>query len=214
MVWGILLGLGVASWAGELDALVAKIQQAYEQTPALSAEFVQVTTLSALNRQQTSSGRLYLAKPHYVRWEYTAPEAQTVLYDGETLQIYTPRRKQVLRSAVPESERTGVALLFLAGVGKLQEAFVITPLPTQEAGREWLRLEPRMPQAGFTELHIAVNAQTSLIEQLRILDPIGNVTEIRLSAVQRHASLPARTFALTLPPDTEILTPADIRGPR
>jgi outer membrane lipoprotein-sorting protein len=66
-------------------------------------------------------------------------------------------------------------------------------------------LVPRSPQAGFTELHITVNRQSALIESLTIHDHIGNRTHIRFVALQPHPSLPADTFELTLPPDTEIL---------
>jgi hypothetical protein len=104
-------------------------------------------------------------------------------------------------------------LLFLAGVGKLREAFNITPLPDTEAGTKRLRLLPLSPQASFVELHIEVNS-ANFIEQLTIYDTIGNVTEIRLNALATHLALPAQTFELILPPHTEVLTPTDFSGPK
>jgi len=187
------------------DALLERMQQTYEQTPALSAEFVQVATLSTLNREQTSSGHMYIQKPHAIRWEYTHPDSQTILYKDNQLQIYTPKRKQVLQSIIAEKDRNGVALLFLAGVGTLQQSFTTTSLPSPEDTVSRLRLVPRSPQAGFTELHITVNRQSAFIESLTIHDHIGNRTHIRFVALQPHPSLPADTFELTLPPDTEIL---------
>lgn len=187
------------------EALLERMQQTYEQTPALSAEFVQVATLSTLNREQTSSGHMYIQKPHAIRWEYTHPASQTILYKDNQLQIYTPKRKQVLQSIITEKDRNSVALLFLAGVGTLQQSFTITSLPSTEDTVSRLRLVPRSPQAGFTELHITVNRQSAFIESLTIHDHIGNRTHIRFVALQPHPSLPADTFELTLPPDTEIL---------
>ncbi len=215
----MLVCLMIASaWAVEsskgLEELVAKVQQAYERIPALTADFVQIATYVSINRQQTSSGRLYIEKPHLIRWEYTQPEAQTILYDGKVLRVYLPRRRQVLQSPLPATDRTNVALLFLAGIGKLQEVFRITPVAKREAHLVYLRLQPRSPQAGFTELQIAVNPQNYLVEKLIIRDTIGNLTEIRLLSLQVHPRLPAQVFALSLPPDTEILTPADMRGQR
>lgn len=187
------------------EALLERVQQTYEQIPALSAEFVQVATLSTLNREQTSSGHMYIQKPHAIRWEYTHPDSQTILYKDNQLQIYTPKRKQVLQSIIAEKDRNSVALLFLAGVGTLQQSFTITSLPSPEDTVSRWRLVPRSPQAGFTELHITVNRQSALIESLTIHDHIGNRTHIRFVALQPHPSLPADTFELTLPPDTEIL---------
>ena len=202
MLLAALPGLGATT---PDEALLERVQQTYEQISALSAEFVQVATLSTLNREQTSSGHMYIQKPHAIRWEYTHPDSQTILYKDNQLQIYTPKRKQVLQSIIAEKDRNGVALLFLAGVGTLQQSFTITSLPSTEDIVSRLRLVPRSPQAGFTELHITVNRQSALIESLTIYDHIGNRTHIRFVALQPHPSLPADTFELTLPPDTEIL---------
>jgi len=201
-----------ASQSADLESLLDKIQLAYERTSALTADFDQVATLTSLNRQQTSSGQVYIEKPHAIRWEYAKPEAQTILYDGTTLRIYTPKRRQLLQSSIDEQNRTNVALLFLAGVGKLRDSFEVRVLTSPESQLAYLLLMPRSSQAGFTELHIAVNLQNYFVEKLLIHDSIGNLTEIRLASLKTHAALPAKTFDLVLPPDTEILTPTDFTG--
>lgn len=211
MCIGLLAGPG-PSQALDVAMLIDRMQETYDRTRALTADFVQIASLTSINRQQTSAGRLSIEKPHHLRWEYTQPDSQTVLYDGTLLRIYTPKRQQVLQSTIDERNRHNVALLFLAGVGKLQEAFTISPLPTTDVSMQRLRLLPRSPQASFTELHIAVNTQTYLIEHLSIHDTIGNVTDIQLSSLQEHPSLPPNTFELELPPQTEILTPTDVTG--
>ena len=214
LVWICLTSVPSSGQTPDLNTLMDKIQQAYEHTSALTADFVQVATLTSLNRQQTSSGRVYIEKPHAIRWEYTQPDAQTILYNGATLRVYTPKRHQLLQSVVDENNRTNVALLFLAGIGKLRDAFEVTPLSRQEAQLAYLVLVPRSSQAGFSELHIAVNTQSFFVEKLLIHDSIGNITEIRLSSLKVHTMLPAKTFELALPPDTEILTPTDFTGPK
>lgn len=198
----------------ELETLIDRIQVTYDRMQALTADFEQVATLTSINRQQLSSGRLYIEKPHSIRWEYDKPERQTILYDGSALRIYTPKRQQLLQSAVDESTRSNVAFLFLAGVVKLRDVFAITALRETEAGHMLIRLLPRSRLAGFTELHAAINPRNYFIEGLWIYDPIGNLTEIRLSTLTVHATLPARTFELDLPPDTEILSPNDFATPQ
>ena len=218
-LWTLWVGLGLSllpqhAHALALEALIANIQKAYEQTPAFTADFVQVSTLTSIQRQQTSSGRLYIEKPHAIRWEYTQPEAQTILYDGTVLRIYTPRRHQLLQNVVDASQRSNVALLFLAGVGNLRDAFIVTELPNTDAGMASLHLQPRSPQASFAELQVAVNAHSYFVERLLIQDHIGNLTEIRLSALQVAPSLPQHTFDFTPPPGTEIITPPRPEGQR
>lgn len=217
--WLLALLVGAAGTiadcdALEIDALVNKVQITYDGIQALTADFQQVATLSSINRRQVSSGRLYIEKPHWIRWEYDRPEKQTILYDGAVLHIYTPKRRQLLQSAVDANARSNVAFLFLAGVVKLRDVFVITALPETEAKQALIRLLPRSPLAGFTELRAAVNPDTYLIESLWILDPIGNLTEIRLSSLNLHTALPPSTFQLDVPPDAEVLSPTDFGSPQ
>jgi outer membrane lipoprotein carrier protein len=212
VLWGLCLYLCCSgpyrkAHAIDLDTLMDRIQHTYDQTPAFTAEFVQISTLTSLQRQQSSSGRVYIAKPHAIRWEYAQPEAQTILYDGTVLRIYTPKRRQLLQSVIDETQRSNVALLFLAGVGNLRDTFIVTPLPSTESGLAHLRLSPRSTQASFTELHLIVNTENYFVERLFIHDTIGNTTEIRFLSPQISASLPTNTFEFTPPPGTEILTP-------
>ena len=214
LLWICMTSVSIYSQTPDLNTLLDKIQQTYERTRVLTAHFDQVATLTSLNRQQTSAGRVYIEKPHSIRWEYTQPDAQTILYDGTTLRIYTPKRHQLLQSVVDENNRTNIALLFLAGVGKLRESFAVTLLSSPEPQLVYLLLMPRSSQAGFSELHIAVNTQSYFVEKLLIHDSIGNLTEIRLSSLESPTALPAKTFELAIPPDTEILTPRDFTGPK
>jgi outer membrane lipoprotein carrier protein len=114
LVWLCIARASSSGQTPDLDTLLDKIQQTYEHTSALTARFDQTATLTSLNRQQTSSGRVYIEKPHSIRWEYTQPDAQTILYDGTTLRIYTPKRHQLLQSTIDENNRTNVALLFFS----------------------------------------------------------------------------------------------------
>ena len=144
LAWLCLTSVSSAGQPSDLDTLLDKIQHTYERTSALTARFDQTATLTSLNRQQTSSGQLYIEKPHSIRWEYTQPDAQTILYDGTTLRIYTPKRRQLLQSTIDENNRTNVALLFLAGVGKLRDAFEVTALSSPE------------PQLAYLLLHASI----------------------------------------------------------
>ena len=71
LVWLCITSVSSSGQTPDLNALLERIQQTYERTSALTARFEQTATLTSLNRQQTSSGRVYIEKPHSIRWEYT-----------------------------------------------------------------------------------------------------------------------------------------------
>ena len=202
------------SYAFDLDHVVNQLQSTYDKTTALTADFVQIAILKSIDRHQTSAGHLSIAKPSSIRWEYTQPDAQTIIYDGTMLQIYTPQRQQLLQSPISEQDRGNVALLFLAGVGKLRETFKIEPLDTEETDKPQLRLLPRSPQASFKELHITINVETFFVEKITIHDTIGNTTNIHMYSLTMHKTLPEQTFKLNVPAGTEIITPNDFSNPK
>src|SRR5205809_4752978 len=74
LVWLCITSVSSSGQPPDLGILLDKIQQTYERTSALTAKFDQTATLTSLNRQQTSSGRVYIEKPHSIRWEYTQPD--------------------------------------------------------------------------------------------------------------------------------------------
>ena len=197
-----------------LDNLLDRLQATYDKTAALTADFVQIATLSSINRHQTSAGRLFIAKPSRIRWEYTQPEAQTIIYDGALLQVYTPQRHQVLQSPINERDRGNVALLFLAGVGKLRETFKIESLDANDTEKPQLRLLPRSPQASFKALDITINAETFFVEKITIHDTIDNITNIYLYSLTTHKTLPEQTFRLNVPAGTEVIKPSDFSSPK
>lgn len=210
----IALAVPLPIHALNLDQLVDHLQATYDKTTALTADFVQIATLSSINRHQTSAGRLSIAKPSFIRWEYTQPDAQTIIYDGALLQIYTPQRHQILQSPINAQDRGNVALLFLAGVGKLQENFKIEDLGGNETNKPQLRLLPRSPQAGFKEIHITINTKTFFVEKITIHDTIGNITDIYMYSLTIHKALPSQTFKLNVPAGTELITPSDFSSPK
>jgi len=210
----IALSIPRASRALNLDDLVNQLQTTYDKTTALTADFVQIATLSSLDRHQTSAGHLFIAKPSFIRWEYTQPDAQTIVYDGALLQIYTPQRHQVLQSPINEQDRGNVAFLFLAGVGKLRETFKIEKIDSNETDKPQLRLLPLSTQASFKELQITINEETFFVEKITIHDTIGNITNIHMYSLAMHETLPPQTFRLDVPADTEVIKPSDFSSPK
>ena len=65
LVWLCITSVSSSGQPPDLDTMLDKIQQTYERTSALTARFDQTATLTSLNRQQTSSGRVYIEKPPF-----------------------------------------------------------------------------------------------------------------------------------------------------
>src|SRR5262245_24287295 len=138
LLWAWSLGLGsTAGTAGQElrpDAVVARVQQRYERTTRLQARFRQETRVPGFDQIQAGEGRVWILNPGMMRWDYTKPERQTITANGDTLWIYLPEDRQVIRDQINHSLGTRTPALFLAGQARLADLFTVTEPPTQDSG--------------------------------------------------------------------------------
>src|ERR687887_2440933 len=89
---------GATGRALALDDLVARVQAQYERTTHLHAQFRQEIRVRGFDQAQTGAGQVWVLKPGMMRWEYTKPERQTIIANGDMLWIYLPEERQVIRA--------------------------------------------------------------------------------------------------------------------
>ena len=197
------------------DKIVSRLQGKYESTKTIVTKFQQENHLRSLGRTTRSSGRLSLRKPGHIRAEYTAPEAQFVVSNGESLWIYTPRLKQVIVSQLKGSGTAPLPLLFLAGKGNLRREFHVTLedegiVPRQsgvwKAGQPHrLSLKPITPAAGFREMWIEADPVSYQITGIEYVDALGNKTKIRFTDMKENAAVDSSLFEFKMPPGVDVL---------
>src|SRR6266481_4675561 len=167
----LLLGLALvaAPAAGADDALkdvLARLQGRYETTRTLTSPL-------------ESHGTLAFEKPNRMRWDYAAPDPQLIVGDGETLWIYQPGDKQVIKAPLAQAFRAQTPVSFLAGLGRVERDFEAS-LERDEPARWVLRLVPRK-DAGIGTLALANE--------------------------RRNVPLDAALFRFTPPPGVDVVRP-------
>src|SRR5439155_22362071 len=94
----VLAAVVTPARADELADALRTLQQRYESTRTLVAKFRQEVESPTMAGKLTSNGTVSFEKPNRMRWDYAAPDRQTIVSDGETLWIYQPEEKQVLKA--------------------------------------------------------------------------------------------------------------------
>src|SRR2546423_328063 len=113
---GLLLARGAVAGDPLKDAL-AKLQQRYETTRTLTADFQQSVSSKTLAGTLDSKGRVAFEKPNRMRWDYEPPDSQQIIGDGETLWIYQPDDRQVIKAPLSKAFQARTPVNFLAGLG-------------------------------------------------------------------------------------------------
>jgi outer membrane lipoprotein carrier protein len=193
----------LAEAAPKVDEVVRRLQARYDETKDFTAEFVQAVDVESLGRTLESHGRVAFKRPGRMRWEFLAPEEQTIVADGETLWIYQPKHEQVLKAPFQVAFQSAMPVSFLLGIGRLAEDFDPEILSADER-KIRLRLEPKN-DADIGELVLTVDAKSYDVVSATVTDPLGNETRLTFTNLRHGVGLPDSTFAFEVPDGVDVV---------
>lgn len=199
------------------DELVARVQARYDRTRHLRAHFRQETRLQGFDQVQTGEGQVWILKPGMMRWDYTKPERQTIIANGDTLWMYLPADRQAIRDQVDHSLGTRTPALFLAGQARLTELFTITGTPahgSSEAGLLQLELTPKAGALPHTQVQLGIDSRSYLVQRVRLIDALGNTTTMWFSDIDTEGTVDPSLFQFQVPPGVDVISPPAFPLPR
>lgn len=208
--WACLVTLGMPAMglAADAVAIAQQLQEQYDRTSSLAADFQQVTRMQMTGRSRQASGTVTFKKPGLMRWDYTAPEPQVLVSDGKIFNMYIEKSKQLIRSSAKEALQSDVTYAFFAGKGNLVRDFE----PSLPAGgldknqdQHLVKLVPRQAHPQVAILFVWARKSDFLIERLRIEDHFGSVTDISFANIERNKEIPSDLFVFVPPEGTEII---------
>ena len=144
--------LSAAAWpkpAGELDAVLARIDRACAAFRGMSAHVRRVSHTAVINEDNVDSGTMLLKRPRArdmrMLVDLTQPDPKTVAFQGRKLEVYYPKIQTVQEFDVGKS-RELLDQFFLIGFGTsradLEKAYNIRLLGSETAeGQKTERLE-------------------------------------------------------------------------
>lgn len=197
-----------ASPAATADA-VAKVQAFYDKTASFESEFNQEFFAKAHNVRKQSKGTVTFSKPGKMDWVYTDPAGNRVVSDGSVLKVYEAANKQMFEQPVDKSQYPA-ALSFLTGQGKLDAAFnfeLFDGAAMSFPGGQVLVGSPKQPTAAYQKVLFYVDAQTSQVRRVLIVDGQGNRN--RFDFVNPKVNVPVREdrFKWNPPAGTQVIRP-------
>jgi outer membrane lipoprotein carrier protein len=191
------------SSSSRLKQVLDRLQRHYRDTNSFSAKFnEEVATVGAPKRQRT--GVVSFRKPGRMRWEFAAPEVQTIVSDGETLYSYDPGLNQVVETPLEQALKSSSATSFLLGMGNINHdfkaAFANSMAPD---GLIQLILDAK---AGGYKIQIGLDTKSYNLVTLTLTDQLGDVTKVDFTDIHNNVELPDSIFAFKAPAGADIVT--------
>jgi outer membrane lipoprotein carrier protein len=206
----LLIQPGPAAYADEpappTPEIVKKIQDRYQSTQSLEAEFIQVNHYEGFTNTFTSKGRLYIKRPGKLRWDYTQPTKQQVYVNDNKVWVYVPEHQQAVLSPLAQENDSQLPIHLLSWAAELEKEFEVHP-EKENGPLTALTLKPKEPKGGPKKILIEVEPKTALIQKITLYDENGNKTSFTFSQIKTNRTLDDKRFVFTPPKGTEVVQP-------
>lgn len=122
-------------------------------------------------------GKISFKRPEMLRIDFSQPDGQTILFNGETLVIYLPGSSAILQQTVSGS---GAASATPEGLSLMRRYYTVayesgqTPVPLDEDSSEMvvnLILRRRSASEAFSKMLVSVDPSTLLIRRIVATTP-------------------------------------------
>ena len=167
---------------------ISKIEETYQNTNTLQAEFTQSTYVPLLEKTITRPGRLFYQKGGKLRIEYAGDKMTHYISDGKTLWVFDPQSKEKQSYLLKDSGLPEEALKFLTELGNLTTYFNVT----EKKGK--LILKPKK-KSTYSSLDCLFEKNNYLTD-LTIHSHSGNTSQYRFFNIKPRAKFPAKLFTL------------------
>jgi outer membrane lipoprotein carrier protein len=199
----LVLSIGCLSvLADENPATLPTILNGIEKRyagPGFSARFFQESMLKAMQISDTAEGSLTVKRPGKMRWEYTIPDAQTIISDGSTMWIYRPTDNQVMVGKAPTFFSGGKGAGFLSDMRQIRKGFNIELQKADNDAYYRLRLVPKKASPDLADVILSVAKTSFQIDQVLTHNDYGDETQIALSDYQFNIDPKDNLFTFEIP---------------
>lgn len=171
-------GLIAAPAAADGWAALRELRGRLEAQPQ-TADFRQEYLPAGFTSGDSETGRLTLALPGCLRWDYDEPFPKSYLLCEKTVWTWNPGETSGRRFEVDPEEDRGLDLLRL-GVERLAERYTAELVKTPGEATE-VRLEPTRPATEIAAATLTLAAADGSLAELAYRDIEGNTTRFEFS---------------------------------
>jgi outer membrane lipoprotein carrier protein len=194
-----------ATLAGDLttEDVVARVKASYASAHTFTCDVRRVTASGMLGQRHVMRGTMVSLLPDSFRIDYVSPFEQSLVCNGDTVWLYTPRNGQVIVSSVNDyAEREMLGDL----IGYFERDYAYTLAGEEEVDgckTVVLKMTALAADNPYPRGRIWINLETWLPAEVELTDDIGNTVSYRLSNIRLNVAVDRSLFNFTPPPGVE-----------
>ena len=187
-----------------LEQILNRVEKHYTGK-SFQAEFIQESTIKAMDIVDFASGKIFVRYPGMMRWEYEKPEKQVIITDAKKLWIYRPADNQVMTGSAPAFFSDGKGASFLSDIKLIRQKFKISLEPSKDNFFYELKLQPLEKTLDVTDIRLSVTKNTFTVIRIVTYNSYGDENRIELINHKFNVKLDNKLFDFNIPPGTDVL---------
>ena len=187
-----------------LEQILDRVEKHYTGK-SFQANFIQESTIKAMDIVDFASGKIFVRYPGMMRWEYEKPEQQTIITDGHQLWIHRPMDNQVLTGSAPAFFSDGKGASFLSDIKLVRKKFKISLENSTEDFFYELMLQTMEKKLDVTDIRLAVTKNTFTVVRIITYNSYGDENRIEFTNHQFDVKLDESLFSFEIPPGVDVL---------
>jgi len=195
----LLIGMSFRVFALNVDELIEKTIQRYEDMTSFYAEFNQVYCDEFLGTCTRYEGKIYFLKPNFFRMEMDNPQ-QIYVGDSMSLWVYLPEQKRAIRQSLGKMPFQINPNIFLKDYEKTFNA----ELTKESKDYFEITLTPKEETEIYKKISITIKNKTYEITSISILDEIGSESKFSFDKIEINKKLSRNLFQFNPPEGTKI----------
>jgi outer membrane lipoprotein carrier protein len=187
-----------------VDEILKKVEAIYTASE-FSADFIQVSTIKAMDISDAASGSLFVKYPGKMRWEYQEPDPQVIVSDGIQLWMFRPEDQQVMVGNAATFFGEGKGAGFLSDIQLLRSDFDISLEDIRFGDYYNLKLIPREKSWDLDRIHLLVSKESFHIFQVYTYNAYDDATRIEFLNLNFNTRFENDLFTFVIPEGVDVL---------
>ena len=178
-----------------------ELQQQLDNFDSLIASFEQRVSDQNFKLIDVQKGKFFLKQPGKFKWQY-ADQDQDIVSDGKTIIFVMRDLEQVIKKDFANAIATVPSLILVTDSSKLTELFAIEKLASQ-GGVTRFQLLPKSLDSNYES--VDVSFLNGKLLGLRLVDVLGQTTEVILSETQNNPKISRSEFKVKIPQGYDVI---------
>lgn len=207
----LLFCIGIFCFSQNITTAAAFFSAVSDKYAQFSDYVVDMNITSGASKQPCTA---MFKRPDMLRLDFKSPAEQCIVFSGNTLSIYLPDYRTILRQEIDKSSAGGTALATPQGLSLMKRSYTIqyetsaSPVQVEEVPSESvviLIMNRKSASETFKTLRVMISPESKLIRRIEAVPVSGGKVIFDFYNYRINVGVKSQNFVFDAPPTAKVL---------